>query len=108
MPGNRLSFTFKQCNMTVNGFTPANYAAQINNTTVITRAYQRKNAIAYLRTKGKVKAKDVYNYYGIIEATTVDEVYSEEVSEWDSAQRCIVHREVYKVRMKEEYSPVIV
>lgn len=33
--------------MTEHGYTARNYAAQINNSTVVTRAYKRENAVAW-------------------------------------------------------------
>ena len=94
--------------MTNHNFTARDYAAQINGTTVITRAYKRENAVAYLQAKDKsLKAKDVYVYDGITGATTVDEVYSEEIVKWSNEERCNVMKDVFKVRMKEEYTSLV-
>lgn len=90
--------------MTVNGYTSHNYAAQINNATVIVKAYKRENAVAYLQSKdSSLSDADVYQYEGITSSTPVDEVYSELVRE-QNAKGDMESQDVYKVRMKEEYA----
>lgn len=93
--------------MQIHGYVSRNYAAQINNTTVITKAFDRQNAIAYLRKNDKdLQDKDVYVYEGITGASTVDEVYCEPVRDWNDKGE-LVWKDVYKVRMKEEYADLV-
>jgi hypothetical protein len=90
--------------MTIHGFTSRNYAAQIDNTTVITRAYDRANAVTFLKSKNPLlKDSDVYNYDGS-GPDPVDEVYSEEERKWDGQTRSIIKKDIYKVRMRDEYA----
>jgi hypothetical protein len=90
--------------MEVNGYHSTHYAAQINGTTVITKAFARKNAVKFLQAKDpSLNDSDVYIYDGITDATTIDEVYSEPTREQD-AKGELVWKDNYKVRMKEEYA----
>lgn len=92
--------------MTVHGFTALNYAAQINGTTVITRAFKKKNAVARLRQHdADLKSKDVYVYEGITGSTTVDEVYNDPIRVQD--EKGNYWKDVYQVRMKEEYAQLL-
>lgn len=93
--------------MTVHGFTSRNYAAQINGTTVITRAYDRANAVAFLRSKdSSLKDSAVYNYDGVGGPDPVDEVVEESVRELNDKGE-LVWKDVYKVQMKEEYAHLV-
>jgi hypothetical protein len=82
-----------------------NYAAMVNGTTCITRAFSKSNAFKFFKAKDKaLTAADVYEYAGVTDLGTIDEVYKEEARSWDSDERCIVYKEVEKVRLTEEYA----
>lgn len=90
--------------MNDNGFVSRNYAVQINGTTVITRAFKKENAVKFMQSKdASVTDKDVYTYEGITGASTIDEVYNDPIREQD-AKGDLVWKDVFKVRMKEEYA----
>jgi hypothetical protein len=89
--------------MTINGFTSRNYAAQVNNTTVVTRAYDRTNAVKFLQSKDSSLAdKDVYNHDGS-GPDPIDEVYCKTERELNDKGE-LVWKDNYKVRMKDEYA----
>jgi hypothetical protein len=82
-----------------------NYAALVNGTTCITRAYSKSNAFKFFKAKDKtITVDDVYEYAGITGLGTIDEVYKEEYRSWDNQERCIVYKEVEKVRLTKEYA----
>lgn len=93
--------------MTINGFTSRNWATQINNTTVVTRAFDKANAVAFLkRHNHDLTDQDVYAIDGTGGADPIDEVYSESVREQND-KGDLVWKDVYKVRMKEEYAHLV-
>lgn len=94
--------------MTFNGYTARNYAAQINGTTVITRAFKKENAVMFTQSKdASVTDKDVYAYEGITGAAPIDEVYNEPVRDRD-ANGDAYWRDVYKVRLQDECARLVI
>lgn len=90
--------------MTINGHTSLNYAANICGTTVITRAFDRANAVKFMQAKdSSVIDKDVYVYEGITNAAPIDEVYSDSVREQDDKGNAC-WKDVYKVRLTDMYA----
>lgn len=92
--------------MNDHGYNSCNYAAQINGTTVIIKAFHRANAVAFLQQKEPaLNAKDVYIYAGITGSATIDEVYNDPVRV--QSEKGNSWMDVYKVRMKEEYAHIV-
>lgn len=93
--------------MTTHNFIARNYAATILGTTVITRAFKKENAVKFMQAKdASVTEKDVYAYEGITGAAPIDEVYNEPVRDRDEKGEAY-WRDVYKVRLQDEYAHLV-
>lgn len=93
--------------MNIHGHTSKNWAANVKGSTCITKAFNKRNAVEYLRQHDpSLKENEVYEYEGSTDTAPVDEVYNDPIRIAD-ANRDNIWKDIYKVRMREEYAHLV-